>query len=123
MRLRLHFKSSRIRELLQMAAWAFGALVLLTFPMRSAHQYTNHFRTPEVRRSIERHIFVAHTNLDPAERISQQSVLRTIVVPLDGQDAISPLDRSQFRSLIPISHLLSRLKLGSSRSDSQDPLL
>ena len=96
--------------------------MLLAFPIRSAHQFSDHFRTPEVRRSIERHTPIAHPDSRSAERTPHQALLPALLIPTDDLGAIKPAAHFDLAE-IPISRLLLRLKLGSSRSSSQDPLL
>lgn len=107
--------------MLCLAACVVGALMLLTFPIQSAHQYTNHFRTPQVRRTIERGVFIAHPDTTPTKRIAQQAVFPALLVSLNAGDA-KPVTIIYF-SPVPISRLLMHLKLGFSRSGSEDPLL
>ncbi len=106
-----------------MVACAFSVLMLLTFPARSAHQYTSHLRTPEVGQSIERHTSIARTNIVPAECVTHRTILPTLFVSVDDGDTRETTANSEIPPSIPISHLLLRMKLGSSRSGSQDPLL
>jgi len=125
MSIRFHFITRRIAGLLSLAGCVVSVAMLLVFPMQSAHQYANHFRTPQVRRSIERHTFIAHPDGDaaPAQRIANQAVFPALLVPLDAGNAVKPIANFELSSQVPISRLLLRLKLGSPRSGSQDPLL
>lgn len=119
----LHSTARKVARLLNLAACVVSILMLLAFPIRSAHQFSDHFRTPEVRRSIERHTPIAHPDSGASERIPHQTVLPALMVPLDYGEAIKPALTWELASQIPSSRLLLRLKLGSSRSGSQDPLL
>jgi hypothetical protein len=123
MRIGFNSKALKPADLLRFVAFAFSVLMLLTLPIRSAHRYTNHFRTPEVRRTVERHTYVVHGNAGSAECVSHQDVLVPVRVSVDDGDAIKPAIDSEIAPQIPISRLLLRLKLGSSRSGNQDPLL
>jgi hypothetical protein len=120
---RLHFKAHKLTGMLNLAACIVTVLMLLAFPIRSAHRFENHFRAPEVRRSIERHTVVAHSESAPVERIADQAVVPALWVPVDLREAIQPASEVELSASIPISRLLLRLKLGSARSGSQDPLL
>jgi hypothetical protein len=100
-----------------------SVLTLLTFPMQSAHQFTDHLRTPEVRRSIERHTPVAQPESQATERIPHQALLPNLVIPVDDRKASTRVANIEFSSQLPFSWLLSRLKLGPSRSGGPDPLL
>lgn len=120
---RVHSTTFEVAGLLNLACCVVSVLMLLAFPMRSAHKYTDHFRTPEVRRSIERNTFVAQPESGPTERIAHQAVLPALLVPIDSGDTIEPVAGFELPFETPLSRLLLRLKLGSARSDSQDPLL
>jgi hypothetical protein len=109
--------------LLNLAACIVSVLMLLAFPVQRVHQYTNHFRAPQIRRSIVRHTPIAHPEAGTAERIANQAVLPALPVYIDTGDEVAPAANIEFVPQVPISHLLSRLKLGSSRSGGQDPLL
>jgi hypothetical protein len=122
MSIRSHFIQRKAASLLSLAACVVSILMLLAFPIRSAHQFSDHFRTPEVRRSIERHTPIAHPDSRSAERTPHQALLPALLIPTDDLDALKPAAHFDFAE-IPISRLLLRLKLGSSRSGSQDPLL
>jgi hypothetical protein len=123
MRIGINSKAFKHADLFRFVACAFSVLMLLTLPIRSGHQYTNHFRTPEVRRTVERHTYVAHTNAGPAESVPHQNVLAPLLATVDDGDVIKPVVDSEISTQIPISRLLLRLKLGWSRSGNQDPLL
>jgi len=109
--------------MINLAVCMVSVLMLLAFPIRSAHRFENHFRTPEVRRTVERHTVVAHSESAPIERIAHQAVMPALLVPIDLREANEPASKVELSSPIPISRLLLRLKLGSARSGSQDPLL
>ena len=123
MRIRIHFATLRAVGLLHLAACVASILMLLAFPIRPVHQFANHFRTPEVRRSMERHTPVAQPEAGPAESIAHQAVLPALVAPVDTGDVITPIGEFELSSEIPLSRLLLRLKLGPSRAGDQDPLL
>jgi hypothetical protein len=120
---RLHSVRFKAASLLHAAACVVSVLMLLAFPMQRGHQYTSHLRTPEVRRSIERHTPIAHPEAGTAERIAYQAVMPAVLEPVQTRDALKPVANFDLFPQIPISHLLARLKLGSSRSGGQDPLL
>jgi hypothetical protein len=108
---------------LNLAACIMGALTLLTFPAQSAHQFTDHFRTPEVRRAIERHTPIAQGESEAAERIPLQAVVPTLSFLADADRAIIPISNYERSPQVQLPRMLSRLKLGSSSSDASDPLL
>ena len=109
--------------LFNLAACVVSVLMLLAFPIRQADQFTNHFRTPEVRRSIERHTPIAQPESGPAERIAHQAVMPSVVMPVETGNVVDPVAKVDLSFQVPLSRLLLRLKLGSSRSGGQDPLL
>lgn len=110
-------------SLLNLAICMVGVLMLLAFPMRRVHLCTSHVRAPQVRRSIERHTFIAQHESGPSERISDQAVMPAILDSVATGEAVKPVIDFDFSAQVPIAHLLARLKLGSARSGSQDPLL
>jgi hypothetical protein len=120
---RFHFVPRRIAGLLNVAACVVSVLMLLAFPMQRGHQFAAHFRSPEVRRSIERHTPIAHPEAGTAERIAHQAVLPALLVYVDTGDVVEPAANIEFASQVPLARLLLRLKLGPSRSGGQDPLL
>ena len=120
---RFDFATLRAARLLNWGACMVSVLMLLAFPMQRVHQYTSHLRSPEVRRSIERHTPVAHSEAGTAERIAHQAVLPALLVHIDTGDVVEPAASTEFASQVPFSRLFLRLKLGSSRSGGQDPLL
>jgi hypothetical protein len=117
-----HSTARKVARLLNLAACVTSILMLLAFPIHSAHQFSDHFRTPEVRRSIERHTPIAHPDSGTSERIPHQALLPVLLMSPDYGEAIKPAPTWELASQIPSSRLLLRLKLGSSRSSSQDPL-
>jgi hypothetical protein len=118
-----HSSALKAAGLLNLAACIVSVLMLLVFPMQRVHQYTNHFRAPEIRRSTLRHTPIAQRESGPAERIAHQAVLPALLVYVDTGDVVEPAANIEFASQVPLSRLLLRLKLGPSRSGGQDPLL
>ncbi len=100
-----------------------GLLILLVVPVRLTHQFTDHVRIPDVRGSIERHIFEAQPEAGPAGRIADGAVVSTLLMPVNDEATVEP--RLDFEPVSPVSliRLLLRFKLGSARSGGQDPLL
>lgn len=120
---RFHFVTPRAASLFNLAVCIVSVLMLLTFPMQRVHQYTNHFRTPQVRRLIERHTSVAQPEAGTTERIAYQAVLPTLAETIETGDVVAPVVDIECSPQVPLSRLLLRLKQGFSRSSSQDPLL
>lgn len=120
---RFHPIMRKAANLLNLAVCVVSVLMLLAFPLRSAHQFADHFRTPEVRRSIERHTPIAHSDTGPTSGITHQIVLPVLLMPVDIGENPFPATNVYVSSETPISRFLLRLKLGLSGSGSQDPLL
>jgi hypothetical protein len=118
-----HLVRFRAKSLLHLAACVASVLMLLAFPMQRVHHHSSHFRAPQIRRSIERHTFIAHPEAGTAERIAYQAVLPTVFEPVVTADALRPVVHFDLLPRVPISRLLARLKHGSTRSGGQDPLL
>jgi hypothetical protein len=123
MSIRNHFATRQAASLPKVAVCVVTVLMLLAFPLRSTHHFADHFRNPEVRRSIERHTPIAHSDTETTGRVAHQIVLPAFVSPLDIGKARFPVTKVQVSSETPISRFLLRLKLGSSRSGSQDLLI
>jgi len=97
--------------------------MLVLFPMTSGHQFEAHVRTPEARRSIERHVFVAHSYDSTSERVARVAAQPTAPAPTVKADIDRPLEPVEEISQIPLTLLLPRLKVASASSRNPDPLL
>ena len=122
MRTRLQYGLYQPPAIFNLVACAFSVLMLLSLPIRSAHQYQDHFRSPQVRRTIERQTFLAHTNLGPADRITHSAAQPMLFASVEDGEAFEPAGNREFSPPILIPRSLLRPKLGS-RSKNQDPLL
>jgi hypothetical protein len=109
--------------LVRIAICALSAMSLLAFSLRPAYQSTVHLRTPEVRRSVERHTSVAEPEASPAGRIADGAVVPALAAPVDAAITVKPRLEPEPSTEIPLTRLLLRLKLGPSRADGQDLLL
>jgi hypothetical protein len=98
--------------------------MLLTFPTNKAHSFANHFRTPEVRRSIVRHTQLAQTENDAATSIKRLG-LQPDIVPLllVIQTAFATTSNVELAPQALPTRLFLRLKLGFSLAGGEDPLL
>lgn len=117
---------SRVRlltALTQTAARLVVGVMLILFPATKAHDFGTHFRNPEVRRSVERHTFVAHSHDNTRERMAQNNLRTASFAPIETDRQIALLENFDAVPRVPISYLLNRLKLHPARSDRQDPLL
>jgi hypothetical protein len=117
-----HRIASGMGSLLNAVACLVSVLMLLSFPIQSPHHFKDHFRLPEVRRSIELHTSIAQPEANSAESVAYQTMVPALLVPVDTGDANNPVVNFEINR-VPLSHMLLRLKLGYSRSDGQDPLL
>ena len=108
--------------ILRAAACVIAVAMLLEFPAYKSHQFKNHFRSPEVRRSIERHTFFAQPEVTGAEQTAHPDVAPPVLVPVATPDFSKPLANFAIASEPPVTRYLLRLKLGPSRSSESDPL-
>jgi hypothetical protein len=112
-------------RLIQLAIGLFSLLMLTTLPVQRAHQFQAHYRTPQIRRTFERHAEVAHSDASVADKAAHDSPLPLFLASVAPDSATRPIvrvDRSdQFPNPQRAPHL--RLKLGPSASDGQDPLI
>jgi len=99
-----------------------GALALLAFPIRGAHQFTAHFRTGEICRSIESHTLAALAEVDPAKLVADCAAFPALPMLAQIRSDAKPLFCLESASRVPLTRLFLRLKLGPSRAGGQDPL-
>lgn len=97
--------------------------MLLSFPATSAHNFSGHFRSNEVRRSIVRHASVAAPEADGAQAIARVDIEPTIAMPVIVESIAQPLATFEVYAEVSLIRLLLRFKLGPSRSDGSVPLL
>ena len=104
-----------------------GIAMLLSFPMNRAHQFQVHFRTPEVRRAIERNTFIAQPEVTGGERVVHAnhadakippSVMAALVAPV----LFKPVSDSPIVSEILPTRFLLRFKPAPKPSGGSDPL-
>ncbi len=111
----------------QAAMWLCIAMMLVVFPAQRAHQVTEHLRAPEIRRSIERNVFLEQSTSDVKEQIEASNLEPLGFVPEDKEIA-KPLLAETLSSIysdraLSLARLLHRLKLGRSLSNAPDPLI
>lgn len=98
--------------------------MLLTFPAIKPHNFSDHFRTPEVRRSI-----VRHTQVAQVEDATATSVVGIGIEPdplplvLIVETTFTPNNKVESAPPTLATRLFLRLKLGSSAAGGEDPLL
>jgi hypothetical protein len=119
----LHTVLRRISDVVYLATCLGVALMLLTLPVARVHQAADHFRSPEIRRSIERNVFLERTKNDSSERISASYLEPTSLFRTETEDSVKPFAGFVPIRQVPPTRLLMRFKLGSSRSGTPDPLL
>jgi hypothetical protein len=100
-----------------------SVLMTFTFPIQRPHQFANHFRTDEVRRSIERHTVLAQRQVGPTEHIAQSAGRPALPVEVAIPSKVNFPARSRLASNVLPLRLLLRLRLSPSRASAQDPLI
>ncbi len=122
----MSYRLPSIRSLAAFLHFTAGVIViamLFAFPATRNHDFATHFRTPEARRSMQRHIVTAHTRDGASERVAQSKIQPAIFVAIDAETTIAPIEDIDSFSRAPLSWLLHRLKLSPAGSGGQDPLL
>jgi hypothetical protein len=98
--------------------------MLLTFPALKSHDFAEHLRTHEVRRSIVRHTMVAPAE-EPGFKRAMQIALQPARLPfliVDFAPKIAPIDSFESAlQTLPTNHFL-RLKLRLPRAGGEVPL-
>ena len=108
---------------LHAAVCIISVAMLLSFPATKVHSFDAHFRTPEVRRAIERYTPVAHSAENSQKCVARPCQLPTFFTPSETDSRLVPLHDFELASEVPVSRLFNRLKLNPSGSNGQDPLL
>ena len=113
--------SAAVRALLCFIA----VVMLLSFPANKVHRFAFHFRTPEIRRAIERNTFLAQpeiTGAEHAEHMVHAKVAPSVLVVLVTPVFSKPLANARIASEpLPIRFLL-RFKPKFTGSGGSDPL-
>jgi hypothetical protein len=122
MNFRLHSGPRKLKLLLDLGGALLCLLMLLTFPIRPIHLSAPHLRTSEVRRSIERHTFLAQPEVDSSDRIAPCVLLSTLPVPLEIHSDKQLVENPELAN-IPPTRLLLRLKTGPPSANASDPLI
>jgi hypothetical protein len=119
----LHTVLRQISNIARVTFCVSVALMLVMLPVPRVHQAADHFRSPEIRRSIERNVFLERTKNDFSERISTNYLEPTSLLRTETEDSVKLIVGFAPTPQVPITRLLLRLKLGSSVSGTPDPLL
>jgi len=118
---RVQLTEIAVGSVLRVAACLTAMLLLLSFPMTPAHRFSTHFRSPEIRRSLERHTFVAsydaHPDIDP----SDVNLAPTPEAQIGVSVGLALRRAFELPRPVSLARLFMRPKLGSS-AGSQDPL-
>jgi hypothetical protein len=98
--------------------------MLLTFPMIKPHNFADHFRTPEVRRSIVRHTQVAEVE-NATVRTVERFGIQPSAVPLlfDCKTKYPDISNVELALQALPTRLFLRLKLGASPAGGEDPFI
>ena len=91
-------------------------LILLTFPIERAHRFGVHFRAGEVRRTIDRDTPLAFGDARSPDPRSRHEIVAALAAPVLSAAVIHAEAPSEATE-IPLTRLLSRLKLCSHSSD------
>ncbi|HTW86596.1 MAG TPA: hypothetical protein VMD75_01200 [Candidatus Binataceae bacterium] len=101
----------------------FLILALLTCPLGRPHQFADHFRNPEIGRSIESHTPLCEPNRDNAtERISIANHQQLDVIT-EAPHSSKIVEQIEPPPAIPIPRQLLRLRLHSRHRRVPDPLV
>jgi hypothetical protein len=98
--------------------------MLLTFPMVKPHSFTDHFRPPEVRRSM-----VRHTHVAAVEEATVKSIARFGIQPnalpllFDFQTKFATISNVELALQASPIRLFLRLKLGARPAGGEDPFI
>jgi hypothetical protein len=110
--------------LIRSIACFISVAMLLSFPMIKPHNFSDHFRLPEVRRSI-----VRHTQVAQAEDATTESVERIGIQPnplpllLNVETKFATISNVELAPQASPTRLFLRLKLGASPAGGEDPFL
>ena len=108
---------------IRIAACIVSVTMLLSLPAARLHSFQAHFRTPEVRRTTQRHSSIAYSNDDTCERAIQNHPLPAFFVPVEPGHTIAARKIIEKPFEAPSLRILFRLKLNPSGSSGSDPLL
>src|SRR5579864_8931644 len=89
--------------------------MLLTFPTIKPHTFTDHFRTPEVRRSILRHTQVAKVENDTVKSVVRLGIQpNPLPLLFDFKTKFTTISNIELALQASPTRLFLRLKLGAS---------
>jgi hypothetical protein len=119
---RVHSGQRRYGRGIAVAVSLLGLIVLQLFPLH-LHHFAQRIRPSQELSQIQRHIFVAQPEAGPAQRIADNAGVSVLSLSIETVRAARLMPGFEVISGVPVTRLLLRLKLGSSRSSSPDPLV
>jgi hypothetical protein len=124
MRTSLTSVSKSAASVVRVVACLISVALLLTFPLVKAHTFNDHFRSPEIRRSIVRHTQVAEADDATAESVQRINIQPTALFQLLdlNQESAKVINVEFVPQAVP-TQLFLRLKLGNSPGGGEDPLI
>ena len=120
---RLTRRLHSVTAFLHAVACVVSVAMLISFPAGNGHSFGTHFRTPQVRRAIERQVSIAHSDSNIRDQVAHSDPLATFFAPADPHPGMMARGHRESFPEVPLPRLLSRLKLNPSGSGNQDPLL
>jgi len=121
----LMFRRRHGNKTIQLVLCLLSLLMLVTLPIQRSHEFRIHFRSERVRRTLEHHSELAQSAPGVVDRVVQEAWRPAGSWWVEPEPAVVAFITNEFtdRVPVPISRLLSRLKLGPSSSGGQDPLV
>ena len=106
-----------------MAACLASALMVLSFPLGSAHDFHQHFRTARVRREVIKHTFLSVTKESPGKAARSLRVRPIRLLPVDRETETELSSNISPSPLAIPTRILLRFRPGPSRAGGEDPLI
>jgi hypothetical protein len=114
---RLHLSA-----LLGPAGALISVLMILCFPLRSAHDFNQHFRTTRIRRSVISHTFVSVAKEAPAKAASRAVVKPVSFIVINLASETESLAGIVSLPVLP-PRILLLFRLGPTRTSGEDPFI
>jgi len=112
----------KISAAVRAVLYSIAVGMLLSFPAIKAHRFEIHFRTPEIRRAIERSTSLAQPEITGAELVAHAKVARGVLVVLVVPVFSKPLANVRIVSEVLPTRSLLRMKPASRPAGGSDPL-
>ena len=110
-------------KLLRMAVCLVGALMVLSFPLGSTHDFHQHLRTARVRRELVRHTFLSVAKESPAQGARPLRIKPIQLLPVDYETESESSSNISPSPLVIPTRILLRFRPGPSRAGGEDPLI